>query len=105
MDVLILKYEKLFNDYLDQNLNYRTEFIKWLNETLDTEGKSITESYDEVARSQVFNSQDKLTFSYSVPAYIDNANLVNTTGSLFGESNHTEKIHNINKYEVLEIYK
>ena len=57
----------------------------------------------EVERSQLFNSQDKLTFSYSVPAYIDSANLVNTTGSLFGESNHTEKIHNINKYEVYSL--
>jgi hypothetical protein len=57
----------------------------------------------EVERSQLFNSQDKLTFSYSVPAYIDSANLVNTTGSLFGESNYTEKIHNINKYEVYSL--
>ena len=28
---------------------------------------------------------------------------MNTTGSLFGESNHTEKIHNINKYEVYSL--
>lgn len=57
----------------------------------------------EVERSQLFNSQDKLTFSYSVPAYIDSANLVNTTGSLFGESNYTEKVHNINKYEAYSL--
>lgn len=57
----------------------------------------------EVERSQLFNSQDKLSFSYSVPAYIDSANLVNITGSLFGESNYTEKVHNINKYEVYSL--
>jgi hypothetical protein len=57
----------------------------------------------EVERSQLFNSQDKLTFSYSVPPYIDSANLVNATGSLFGESDHTENIHNINKYEVYSL--
>jgi len=57
----------------------------------------------ELERSQLFNSQDKLTFSYSVPPYIDSANLVNATGSLFGESDHTENIHNINKYEVYSL--
>ena len=57
----------------------------------------------EVERSQLFNSQDKLTFSYSVPTYIDSANLVNTTGSLFGESNYSENIHDINKYEVYSL--
>lgn len=57
----------------------------------------------EVERSQLFNSQDKLTFSYSVPPYIDSVNLVNTTGSLFGESNYSQKFHNINKYEVYSL--